>query len=124
MQTAQIALQNFLRAFSQLQLDELMACFADDATAFFPIEHHCEQLAGKAAIREAFAQVIARVRTTGATRMNLEAEGMQTQAYDDIAIITFHIRGEHLSRRTFVLRRADNEWRIAHFHGSNAPIKM
>jgi ketosteroid isomerase-like protein len=124
MEMAQMTLQNFLRAFSQLRLDGMMAHWADDATAFFPIEHHCERLAGKAAIREAFAQVIARVRATGATRMNLEAEGMQAQAYDDIAIITFHIRGEHLSRRTFVLHRADNEWRIAHFHGSNAPIKM
>ena len=117
---AQATLQNFLHAFAQLQLDAMMAYWADDATAFFPSEHQRERLNGKAAIREAFAQVIVRVRATGATHMNLEAEDMQTQQMGDVAVITFHIRGDHLSRRTFVLRRADSEWRIAHFHSSNA----
>lgn len=39
MEDVQAALLRFLRAFSRLQLDEMMGFFADDATAFFPIEH-------------------------------------------------------------------------------------
>jgi len=120
MRSAQFVLQKFLSAFSQLQLDELLDCFADDATAFFPVEHQRERLMGKAAIRAGFAQVIARVRASGATQLRLEAEDVQMQELGDTTIITFHIRGEHLSRRTFILRRADGEWLIAHFHGSNA----
>lgn len=121
MQTAQLALRNFLQAFAQLQLDEMMAWWADDATAFFPVEHQRERLAGKAAIRVAFAQVIARFQAPGAKQLSLVAEDMHTQELGDMAVITFHTRNGPLSRRTFVLRQRNDEWRIVHLHGSNAP---
>ena len=120
MQSAQAVLLQFLSAFSQLRLDEMLACFADDATAFFPGEHHRERLLGRAAIREAFNRVLERVRATGATVMRLDAEAMHVQPLGEVAIITFHIRGDHLSRRTFVLQERGGQWLIAHFHGSNA----
>ena len=119
--SAQVVLQNFLAAFAQLRLAAMMDCFADGATAFFPIVHQRERLVGKAALHEAFAQVIARVRATGATELTLAAEDVLVQEYGAVAVVTFHMRGEHLSRRTFVLQRTDDEWRIVHFHGSNAP---
>ena len=121
MQSVQSTLNRFLTAFSQLQLDDMLACFADDATAFFPAEHQRLRLTGKAAIGAAFAQVLARVRGTGAMQLRLDAEGVQIQAFGDVAVITFHILGDHLSRRTFVVRRTDDQWLIVHFHGSNVP---
>lgn len=122
MQTADGALQNFLQAFGRLQLDEMMAWWADDATAFFPAEHQLERLGGKAAIRVAFAQVIARSQSAGATQLSLDVEDMRTQVLGDTAVITFHIRDEPLSRRSFVLRQKNDEWRIVHLHGSNASL--
>jgi ketosteroid isomerase-like protein len=110
-------------AFSQLQLDEMLACFADDATAFFPVEHQRLRLSGKPAIRAAFARVLAGVRAGGAIQLRLEQEDVLVQTFGELAVITFHLAGEHLSRRTFVLRRAGDRWLIVHFHGSNAPLE-
>ena len=98
----------------------MLACFADDATAFFPVEHQRERLNGKTEIREAFARVLAKVRATGATSMRLDAEDVREQSFNDLSIFTSHLRGDHLSRRTFVLRRHGDDWQIIHFHGSNA----
>jgi ketosteroid isomerase-like protein len=118
--TARAALDQFLTAFAQLQLDAMLEWFADDATAFFPVEHQRERLNDKTEIREAFGLVLEKVRATGAMTMRLDAEDMLEQAFASMHIFTFHLRGDHLSRRTFVLRERAGEWRIVHFHGSNA----
>jgi ketosteroid isomerase-like protein len=120
LQTARTALEQFLAAFSQLQLDMMLDCFDEDATAFFPVEHARERLNGKAEIREAFARVLSHVRATGAAKMRLDAEELREQPLGDVSVFTFHLRGSHLSRRTFVLRRRGDEWKIVQFHGSNA----
>src|SRR5438105_6972016 len=92
------AFHQFLSAFAQLQLDEMLACFADDATAFFPSEHQRLRLTGKPPIRAAFAQVLEGLRARGATHLPLEPEGVHVQAYGELAVITFHLAAEHLSR--------------------------
>ena len=115
-------LHQFLQAFSTLQLDDMMRFFADDATAFFPIRHRALRLVGKEAISEAFAKVLARVRASGATQIRLDAEDVHVQAFDDVAVVTFHIRDDDLNRRTLVLRRTRGRWRIEHLHASNAPL--
>ena len=99
-------LEAFLFAFSRLDLDAMLACFAPQASAFFPVEHETTRLDDKAAIRTAFAAVLAQVRATGATSLPLAAEELVVQEWDDTAIASFHLRGEHLSRRTLVLQRA------------------
>jgi len=50
------------------------------------------------------------------------ASARARQAFDDVAVVTFHIRDEDLSRRTLVLHRAERGWQIEHLHGSNAPL--
>lgn len=122
MDTAQAALQGFLQAFSQLQLDEMMNCWAEDSTAFFPIEHQRRRIDGKAAIRAAFGKVITGLRAAGITQLALVTEDLQEQGSGDMSVITFHLRGEPLCRRTVILRLRANEWRIVHLHASNAPL--
>lgn len=112
-------LADFLAAFRQLDLDGMMGYFADDATAFAPVHHARARLADRQAIRAMFARVIAAVRTTGATEMSLNPTDMRTQALGERAVITLHLRGDHLGRRTFVLDRRGNGWRIVHLHASN-----
>lgn len=115
-------LLRFLQAFSTLQLDGMMSFFSDDATAFFPAEHHLPRLVGKEAIREAFSHVLEKIKASGVTQMSLDAEDVSIQAFEDVSIVTFHIRGVNLSRRTFVLQRVKGAWRIVHMHASNAPV--
>ena len=122
MQTAQDALHSFLHAFAHFQLDEMMAWWSDDATAFFPAEHQRERLSSKAAVRAAFAQLMARLQAAGMTHLTINVEDMQKQELGDVAIISFHLREQPLCRRTFVLRHGALEWRIVHLHASNAPL--
>ncbi len=122
MEDIQGTLNGFLRAFSELKLDEMMAYYADDATSFFPFKHHSPRLDGKEAIRAAFARVFSKVRDSGATRIRLEAEDVHVQEFDGVAVVTFHIRDDDLSRRTLVLRSAQGRWLIEHLHASNAPL--
>jgi len=121
-QTAQDALHRFLQAFAHFQLDEMMALWSEDASAFFPAEHQSERLNGKAAVRAAFAQLIAYCQAAGMTHLTINAEDMQEQELGDVAIISFHLREQPLCRRTFVLRHGTDEWRIVHLHASNAPL--
>jgi ketosteroid isomerase-like protein len=120
--TAHAVLVTFLCAFSRLDLDAMLRCFAADATAFLPAEHQPTRLAGADAIGSALAGVIASVRATGAIGMPLDAEDVVVQEWGDTAIATFHLRKMHLSRRTIILRRQAAQWRIIHLHASNAPL--
>ena len=117
--TVQSVLGVFLGAFSRLDLEAMLDCFAPDATAFLPAEHHATRLQGVGEIGSAFAAVIARVRGTGATTVTLEVQEPVVQDWDDTAVVTFHLRGEHLSRRTLVFRRGAGGWQIVHLHASN-----
>ena len=122
MEELQGTLRGFLRAFSELKLDDMMAFYTEDATSFLPIRHHSPRLDGKEAIREAFAGVLARVRDSGATGIQLDAEDIHIQEFDGTAVVTFHVRDDELCRRTLVLRSSQGRWLIEHMHASNAPL--
>jgi len=121
MDDVQGVLIRFINAFSRLALDEMMSCYADDATAFFPIAHRTTFLDGKDEIRKAFAEVISKVHAAGLNNLIMEPEDIKIQRIGDTAIATFHIRDGDLSRRTLVLRREQEYWLIQHLHASNAP---
>jgi ketosteroid isomerase-like protein len=118
--TPRALLDSFLGAFSRLDLDAMLACFAPQATAFFPVAHQQTRLDDKAAIAAAFAAVLAQLRATRMTSLPIAAENLVVQEWDDTAVATFHLRGVYLSRRTLVLQRGAGEWRIVHLHASNA----
>lgn len=109
----------FLDHFRRFDLGGMMGYFADDATAFAPVQHVRERLAGREAIRAMFARVIAAVRASGATEVALHPTDTRTQSYGGLAVITVHLREDHLGRRTFVLHRTGKVWKIVHLHGSN-----
>jgi uncharacterized protein (TIGR02246 family) len=116
------ALDGFLRAFSELDLDGMMDHFTEDATTFLPTRHHSPRLEGRAAIREAFARVLSKIRASGATRIQLDAEDVQVQELEGVVVATFHVRDTELCRRSLVLRSSGGRWLIEHFHASNAPL--
>ncbi len=115
-------LDKFLSAFSRLQLEEMMECFTEDATVFFPVAHHHPRAEGREAIRDVFSRVLGKISANGATEIRLEPEDVRIKSFGDTAIVTFHIRDSDLCRRTLVLRREGDGWGIEHFHASNAPL--
>ena len=123
MDVIQGTLSRFITAFSKLDLDGMMMCFANNATAFFPIAHQATFLDGKEEIVEAFANVISKIRAKGLNGIKLDLEDVNIQRFGDAAIATFHIRDGDLSRRTLVLRRLHDDWLIQHLHASNAPLE-
>jgi ketosteroid isomerase-like protein len=123
MDEIQDTLDRFLTAFSNLRLDEMVACFTEDSTAFFPIAHHHPLREGREAIREVFSRVLAKIRGSGATSIRLEPEDLRVEQYGDAAIATFHIRDNELNRRTLVFRKMGDGWGIQHLHASNAPLE-
>jgi hypothetical protein len=102
----------------------MLDCFAPKATAFFPAEHQRTRLERKNAIGAAFATVHDRIRATDATSIPLDAEDLVVQQYGDTAVATFHLRSDHLSRRTLILHRGTEGWRIVHPHASNACLEV
>jgi ketosteroid isomerase-like protein len=117
---AQTSVEAFLAAFALLDLDGMLAHFAGDASAFFPVEHAPERLEGRAAIRDGFAGVIVRARARGIVQLPLAVADLRAAEWGDAALVTAHLRDERLGRRTFVLRRDGAAWRIVHLHASNA----
>jgi ketosteroid isomerase-like protein len=114
-------IQTFISAFSRLDLDGMMEFFSEDATAFFPIEHERIRLEGKRDILSAFSRVLAKVRIHGSNSLHFDLNDIKVQEFADVAVVTFHINNDNLSRRTFVLARIEGRWMITHMHASNAP---
>ena len=50
--------RTFLRAFENLYIQQFVACFADNATVFFPMPDPPERVEGKRAIKQRFEQVL------------------------------------------------------------------
>jgi len=117
----------FLRAFEDLDLPRFIDCFADDATAFYPVPEPPARVDGKPAIRARFESVFAAIRRGapgGPPYHRLVAEDLAVQmAGRDSAVVTFHLRNaQRIARRTLVVRRDGERWLIVHLHASNVPL--
>jgi ketosteroid isomerase-like protein len=125
---AQQRLASFLSAFENLDMDAFIACFAEDATVFFPPPEPPQRFDGKRAIRDHFQQVFDAIRhASGASSPpfhHLRPEDLSWQVLaPDAVIATFHLRNsERIARRTLVLTKAHGTWFIAHLHASNVPV--
>jgi ketosteroid isomerase-like protein len=115
----------FIAAFGNLDMPAFIACFADDATVFFPTPEPPQRFDGKAAIREHFEQVFAAIRRSSHSPAppyhELEPEDLEFQLVNaDTVVVTFHLRNaERLGRRTLVIANIDGQWLIVHLHASN-----
>jgi ketosteroid isomerase-like protein len=118
------ATARFLASFENLDMPAFIACFAEDATAFFPAPEPPERVAGKAAIRSRFQRVFDAIRkgaSGGPPYHRLEPQDLQIQSLSaDTAVVSFHLRNsERIARRTFVMKKVRGTWLIAHLHASN-----
>ncbi len=120
------ALSSFLQAFEAGDTNAMRDAFADDATSFprtasdrsSPPDNFRrtqgidpEMLnAVDAAKREVKEQPY----------LSIDPEDLEVDVFGDLALATFHLlTATELGRRTFVLRRECDAWKILHTHASN-----
>jgi ketosteroid isomerase-like protein len=127
-QAVEEAVAHWLGSFENLDMPVFIDCFTDDATIFFPsfvpAPDIPERVAGKAAVRSSFEQIFAAIRkgaSGGPPYHRLQPEDLQVQLLGtDSAVVTFHLRNsERIARRTFVMRKVQGAWLVAHLHASN-----
>ena len=117
----------FITSFENLDLPGFMACFADDATVFFPVPEPPDLFVGKVAIQQQFRRVFDRIRasaTSGPPYHHLVPENTHVQVLSPVsAVMTFQLQNaERVARRTLVLKKSHGQWLIAQLHASNVPI--
>lgn len=123
-------IKRFLCAFEAGDLGTMRSAFAEDATTFPPatMANDLETEIDADAHRRVrgfppqFAELVAAFRKKGhePPYMSLDPEDLEIQLINDVALVTFHlVNDERLGRRTFVLTRIDDGWKIVHLHASN-----
>ncbi len=112
----------FVSALNHADIDTLGGLFADDATAFLPLDAAPSRLVGRDAIRATFESFFQELRqqSSGPEYMHLEAKNVHIQSFGNVAVVTFEAgAGPVASRRTLVIHYRSGTWLITHFHGSN-----
>jgi ketosteroid isomerase-like protein len=118
-------LHAFIQAFDNLDWERFRAFFADDATVFYPrgIDRRAH---GRVEIEANFQKVFAQIRRdrTEPPYMDLKPRDLHIQRFGEIAIATFHLddRAGMVNRRTIVLHRVGDDWKIVHLHASEVAV--
>jgi ketosteroid isomerase-like protein len=114
-------LHAFVQAFDNLDWERFRRFFADDATVFYP-RGTAGRAHGRAEFEANFQQVFTQIRGNRKQPpfMDLQPHDLYIQRFGDIAIATFHLndRPGVLNRRTIVLHRVGDDWKIVHLHAS------
>nr|NUR38044.1 SnoaL-like domain-containing protein [Sphingomonas sp.] len=125
-QSAESVLLQFLRDFENCDLPRMDSAFAPDATYFdrspaVTVESFEPYRRGRgmpAGMRK-LATELPKTKP-GPPYHRVQPIDLLTQSTGRTAIFTFHLEGEDsLGRRTVVLERRSNGWKIIHIHASN-----
>jgi uncharacterized protein (TIGR02246 family) len=113
-------LDRFFRAVESRAPDRIAPFFEEDAQMFSPLGTYPLRLDGRAAIMEQF-KAISEALKQMPTPIRIDPQDMIVREFGDIALVTFHLKlPGPLHRRSFILRKRDGHWRIAHIHASIA----
>ena len=116
--TVEQALATFIAAFNDLDRARMDACFLEDAPIFFPWGGHRQAGFWTGQFEEW------RVERDGPPYLDIQPCDLQIQRLGDAAaVVTFHLEHDPdtLARRTLVLCRTPDGWKIAHLHASTFP---
>ena len=115
-------IQAFLVAFSNRDFALFIPYFAEDATVFFPPSTAAPlgRVQGREEIERTFKKIFdAYPPRTGRPSTPIPPQDLLIQELDQHAVVTFQLGSETArQRRTFVLKRIGDEWKIVHLHGS------
>jgi ketosteroid isomerase-like protein len=119
------ALARFVVAFDNLDWETFRLSFSDDATVFYP-RGFPERANGRAAFEKTFKVVFNQIRgnKTKPPYMDIQPRDMRIQIFGDVAIATFHLddRAGFVNRRTIVLNKTKDGWKIVHLHASEVSL--
>jgi SnoaL-like domain len=127
--TVEQTLSTFLTAFDNLDWPAFRACFNDRPTMFHPSGPNIRRVDIPEEFDAAWKLVFERIRKnsgrTAPPYMKLSPADLRIDPLDEnVSLVTFHlIDGQTLSRRTLILRRYDDGWKIVHIHASNLPLR-
>jgi len=123
----QAALTNFIHAFDNLDWEHFRSSFDDDATVFFP-RGFPARATGRAEFEKNFKVVFEQIKNgkTAPPFMDVQPKDMEIQRLGDVAVVTFHLddRPGMLNRRTLVLRKNAQGWKIVHLHASEVKLPV
>jgi len=119
------ALANFVVAFDNLNWETFRLAFSDDATVFYP-RAFPERANGRVEFEKTFKVVFDQIRGNKSKPpyMHIQLKEMRIQTFGDVAIATFHLddRVGFLNRRTIVLHKTNDGWKIVHLHASEVSV--
>ena len=118
-------LAKFVVAFDNLNWETFRWSFSDNATVFYP-RAFPERADGRAEFEKTFKVVFDQIRGKKAKPpyMNIQPKDLKIQMFGNIAIATFHLDDKvgFLNRRTIVLNKTENGWKIVHLHASEVAV--
>jgi len=109
----------FFVALNSFDAKGYAALLTNDATLFFTgAPFPPTRVSGRDQIMKLVTPLLDNARAKGA-KGNVIPHDILFQTWGDTSVVTFHIPvGSALDRRTFVLRRLNGAWKIAHLHAS------
>ena len=117
-------IRDFLVAFSNRDFAVFVPYFSEDATVFFPPSTAAPlgRVQGRSEIERTFKMIFdAYPPRPNRPPAPIAPQDLLIQEGDGHAVVTFQLGSETArQRRTFVLRRVGQEWKIVHMHGSAA----
>ena len=117
-------IRDFLVAFGNRDFAVFVPYFSEDATVFFPPSTAAPlgRVQGRSEIERAFKTIFdAYPPRTGRPPTPIAPQDLLIQELDGHAVVTFQLGSETArQRRTFVLKRIGDQWKIVHLHGSAA----
>ena len=122
------AAERFLRALDDLDWEPFRASWASKPTVFFPFGDTPDRVTGQVAVEARWRRFFeeARARRPGPPYLNLKPRDVRTERYGDVGLVTFTLeltvggRQLPLQRRTLLLIREHDAWKLAHMHASGA----
>jgi len=115
-------LNEFMAAVMAQKLDNIMGFFQEEAQMFSPLGTFPARLDGRAAVRKQFEVIMEAFKAPGGQSIKLDPQDMTIRELAPNAVLfTFHLRLQGpLHRRSILLMKSGNDWRIAHIHASVA----
>ncbi len=118
--------QQFIAAFNALDWPVFHSCFADSVSLFNPEVSGAaslHRLDGRTEVERSYRGIfdVAAADSTPSRGPHIVPEHLQMQQFGDAAVLSFEFKraAGSFGRRTIVMARQADGWRIVHIHASN-----